>query len=271
MNDSRVLDLGCGRGGDMKKHFKNQVSYYYGIDISENSIDEARERYERMSTTEGRYKRGHPHRGDDSQIKQHIATFGVVDAYNHPFDLQMKFNIISCQFSLHYAFASKEIFETSIRNIVNHIAEDGIFLATIPNSNTIMRRYKKYGNRYGNDYYKIIFKESYESIVNRDSKFGIEYTFELKEAIDTCVEYLVDYKLLVDAFKAYNFEFCEFKDFVTFFNKNYKKHEDLYLMQMKNRLNEEELKVVELYSVIVFRKKQEPKIIEENVEYTKDI
>lgn len=246
VNNATILDLGCGRGGDMKKHFVNKPKLYFGIDISDKSIEEARARYDATLHKKAKYN-------EIEELTNNVC-FEVKDAYNKTFDLEMKFDVISCQFSLHYAFASKEVFETSIKNITNHLADGGLFYATIPNKEVIMRRYKKYGNGFGNEYYKINFKQEYHDIVEKDTKFGIEYFFELKEAIDNCVEYLVDYKVLVDAFRKHNYEFVEFKDFVSFFNKNYKQHEELFLMQMKKRLNEEELKVVELYSVIVFKK-----------------
>lgn len=242
----RILDLGCGRGGDMKKHFANKPSCFYGVDIAEYSILEAEERYNKYKKSE--------HKNEDSKQEMDVK-FIALDAYHQKFDLNLKFDLISCQFSLHYAFASQETFETSIKNITNHLEDSGYFIATIPNSEVLLRRYAKYGNDFGNEYYKIIFTDSCEDIKKRESKFGIKYVFELKEAVDNCVEYLVDYKLLVDAFKDYDYEFVEFKDFMTFFNKNHSKYKDLSKLMPKKRLNKDELKVVELYSVIVFRKK----------------
>lgn len=40
-----VLDLCCGRGGDMVKWKKANVSHYVGLDFSDSSITEAQTRY----------------------------------------------------------------------------------------------------------------------------------------------------------------------------------------------------------------------------------
>lgn len=40
-----VLDLCCGRGGDLAKYQKQRVAHYVGVDLSEELVIEARQRY----------------------------------------------------------------------------------------------------------------------------------------------------------------------------------------------------------------------------------
>jgi mRNA (guanine-N7-)-methyltransferase len=42
---AQVLDLACGRGGDLKKFRENKAGSYYGVDIVPGRIEEARERH----------------------------------------------------------------------------------------------------------------------------------------------------------------------------------------------------------------------------------
>ena len=45
-----ILDLGCGKGGCLKKWYKsNKVGYYVGIDISSNSLIDAQNRLNKIN------------------------------------------------------------------------------------------------------------------------------------------------------------------------------------------------------------------------------
>ena len=46
--DLSVLDLGCGRGGDLIKFFQTKVKLYVGADISEESLKNAMERLKKL-------------------------------------------------------------------------------------------------------------------------------------------------------------------------------------------------------------------------------
>ena len=44
-----ILDLGCGKGGDLLKWQKDMVSHYVGADIADTSVEQARERFTKMN------------------------------------------------------------------------------------------------------------------------------------------------------------------------------------------------------------------------------
>ena len=46
---SRVLDLACGKGGDLKKWKKQNIYYYVGVDIASGSISDAVARFKSQS------------------------------------------------------------------------------------------------------------------------------------------------------------------------------------------------------------------------------
>lgn len=230
-----VLDMGCGKGGDIKKYIKQNIQNYYGIDIAENSIEDAKERLHNLNT-------------------DLCAVFEVRDAYTTSFDLYQKFDLISSQFSFHYAFQSQKVFETSIKNIATHLQKNGYFIATIPNIYTLLRRYKNYGNNFGNEYYKVIFEDKYDDILQKEDKFGIAYRFNLAEAIEDCTEYLIPYNILTDECKEHGMELVEHVPFLDFYNQNWLRYKELHNRMVKQKLNVDEQKVLELYSVIVYKK-----------------
>ena len=45
---ANVLDIGCGKGGDLNKWKMAKINMYVGLDIAEGSVDDARDRYANM-------------------------------------------------------------------------------------------------------------------------------------------------------------------------------------------------------------------------------
>ena len=90
-----VMDIACGKGGDLRKFRHAGVRNYVGNDISSQGVKDAHSRW----------------KGDGRKF---AARFYEMDAtspsdvfYKHvPQD--MFFNLVSCQFSLHYMFAAEE-------------------------------------------------------------------------------------------------------------------------------------------------------------------
>merc|ERR1719318_1246068 len=44
----RVLDMGCGKGGDLQKWQRAGVSHVVGVDIAATSIEQCKDRYHEM-------------------------------------------------------------------------------------------------------------------------------------------------------------------------------------------------------------------------------
>ncbi|EPR79987.1 mRNA capping enzyme [Spraguea lophii 42_110] len=144
--DNSVLDIGCGKGGDIFKFAHQNIKYYTGIDIAENSIEEAKQRCANRN------------------IK--FNTQFLVQDYTQKFNYKEKYDVISAQFTYHYSFFSEQSFQNSLCNILQHTKIGSYVIMSIPDKETIVRRYKKYGNGYGNEYYKITFKKDN----NKESK-----------------------------------------------------------------------------------------------------
>jgi hypothetical protein len=124
-----VLDIGCGRGGDIYKWAKAKVENYIGVDSDYNGLfggyDSATSRYRNI------YKKQAP------QFDNTNMHFGLLDArcaitVDKQLDIfgstlqeknrnlieriaETRFDIISYQFSIHYLFENK----TSVNNLIN--------------------------------------------------------------------------------------------------------------------------------------------------------
>lgn len=151
----RVLDLGCGKGGDLGKwqQAPQSVEVYVGIDPAEVSLDQARERHAEMQHKGSRGGRG----GRAQQMFD--AVFIAQDAFGHTianipvvrnigFDPSAPnqrrggggFDVVSMMFCMHYAFESEAKTREMLQNVAGSLKKGGRFIGTIPNSDIIRSR-----------------------------------------------------------------------------------------------------------------------------------
>eukprot|EP00906_Rhabdomonas_costata_P010660 RCo014998 len=92
-----VLDLCCGRGGDLGKWKRARIRSLVGVDISPQAIAVATQRYEQScrSTYAGAFLCGDTF---DGTLAQRLADFLPPSG---------TFSVVSCQFAVHYAFRSE--------------------------------------------------------------------------------------------------------------------------------------------------------------------
>lgn len=159
-----VLDMGCGKGGDLQKwQSAPQVPrLYVGIDPAEVSINQARDRYEEM-TRRRRNPRGRPQ-------PLYEAHFYVQDAFGEPIDRlpvvrevgfdpragpdaqgniasrfsSGGFDVVSMMFCLHYSFESEEKARGMLKNVAGALKKGGRFLGVMPNSDVISSKVEEY-------------------------------------------------------------------------------------------------------------------------------
>lgn len=156
VRDMRVLDMACGKGGDLGKWEKApQVPVLYiGCDIAAVSIQQAQERY---STANNRNR----YRGPRMQ-----AQFFVHDTFAHSFvdnrlirDIGFNpnngpggiiqgggasggFDVVSMMFALHYSFETEELARGMLKNVSGALKKGGRFIGVMPNSDVISTKVK---------------------------------------------------------------------------------------------------------------------------------
>ncbi|XP_064083203.1 mRNA cap guanine-N7 methyltransferase-like [Macrobrachium nipponense] len=170
-----ALDLGCGKGGDLRKWQKGNIRHLVCADIAETSVEQCKERYE------------------TTRNKGFSAEFIVADCTktrikNLMKNPERKIDLVSCQFAFHYCFESLQQAETMIQNISENLKRGGYFCATLPNAFEIMSRLKKSdGQSFGNEVYRIVFPDDRPET---PPLFGDRYNFFLEGVVD-CPEFLV--------------------------------------------------------------------------------
>ncbi|KAL5276798.1 RNMT family protein [Megaselia abdita] len=214
----RVLDMCCGKGGDLLKYEKAQITHLICTDIADVSIEQCKVRYDQM-------------KGGRKFTAEFIACDSTLVRLREKYkDPSMKLNLVSCQFAFHYCFESLSQADCMARNASECLQPGGYFIATIPDANEIMRRQRLANeNSFGNSVYNIEFCCDTEN----PPLFGAKYQFHLEGVVD-CPEFLVYFPLLEELCKKYGLKLVRKTSFADYFHEN--KESGKMLLQRMNAL-----------------------------------
>lgn len=208
-----VLDLCAGKGGDILKWKKAEIDHLVCADIAEVSVKQCEVRYKEMIERS---------KGERNPTPPFTAEFITADCTKQRLkDLyknsDIKFDIVSCQFSFHYGFESLSQAEMMLQNACECLKPGGFFIGTTLDSYEIVKRLRSSeGNLFGNEVYRITFESN---DIQNIPLFGAKYDFHL-EGVVSCPEFLVYFPLLEKMAEAYNMKLL----FRTPFSEFYKEH-----------------------------------------------
>ncbi|KAJ1915601.1 mRNA cap guanine-N7 methyltransferase [Mycoemilia scoparia] len=189
--NDKVLDMGCGKGGDLRKWQKVNIRELVGMDIAQVSVEQAQDRYEKMRNPGFK------------------ARFYSQDCYGRPLTdtiqpKDYKANIVSLQFCMHYAFETEVKVRQMLQNVSNHLEIGGRFVGTIPDCYWMVKKLRSLKGdqlEWSNSVYKVRFEQKSKYPV-----FGHKYWFTLKDALDDCPEYLVHFPTFIKLAREYGME-----------------------------------------------------------------
>ncbi|MCJ1282344.1 mRNA cap guanine-N7 methyltransferase [Xylographa opegraphella] len=146
-----VLDIGCGKGGDLGKWAKapQRVELYVGIDPAEVSIEQARNRYAEMRGRAGgntRIFQGEFYAADgygqwigDIPLVREVGIDGSVGPGGGG-SVRWGgggFDVVTMMFCMHYAFESEAKARGMLRNVAGALKKGGRLIGVIPNSDVL--------------------------------------------------------------------------------------------------------------------------------------
>ncbi|RKO92354.1 mRNA capping enzyme-domain-containing protein [Blyttiomyces helicus] len=161
----KVLDLACGRGGDLLKWGRVHENFssveYLGIDVNPNYLEEAESRATKIS--------------NGTKFNFYKSDLRIENIY---FDSE-PFDIVSCQFALHYFFEKKEYFDTFIHNVKRNLTKGGFFTASLFDGFRVLDMIEKGENKQDDFYIRPLF-DIRMGIENIKKEFGVPISAVLK-------------------------------------------------------------------------------------------
>ncbi|KAJ1190824.1 hypothetical protein NDU88_000143 [Pleurodeles waltl] len=215
--DITVLDLGCGKGGDLLKWRKGRIDKLVCTDIADVSVQQCKQRYSDMKSR---------CRSNEIIFNAEFVTADstkelLADKYSNR---EMCFDICSCQFVYHYSFETHEQADMMLRNACENLCPGGYFIGTTPDSFELVKRLEESeSDSYGNEVYRVKFQKKGDYPL-----YGCKYDFHLEGVVDV-PEFLVYFPLLVEMAKKYKMKLVYKKTFREFYEEKIvdKEHRNL--------------------------------------------
>jgi len=233
-----IMDTSIGRGGDLRKYIQQnfRCKFLFGLDL--NSINEASRRYYymqhkkpnavflRYNTSkniiegDGVYNNNPEYPDLDIEHSETMINIlygegktipprykNIRAKYNK--ESTKKFDVISCQFSLHYYFESQHTFNGFLSNLTDNCKSGGYFIGTCYDGERLFNMMKnvdklEYRDRLNNLVYRI--KKDYTIKSLDEQLFGNKIDVYMDSIGEEYPEYLVNFNKFVEIMKENEFE-----------------------------------------------------------------
>lgn len=227
-----LLELAVGRGGDLQKWIKTKPSKVVGIDLSKSNLESSRQgacvRYINESKKVKQIPLALFVQGDMTKpLTQQESRYMKILTKDEPattpylekFAGLTQFDDLSCQFAIHYACESEEVFRTFVGNLTTHGNDKATFFGTCMDGQSVYSLllgktghiFQSNGQVFGE------IKKEYADGDGWSEEFGRQITVKLESFEQPVKEYLVPFNKIVEILNENGYEIVQ----TTLFSEHY--------------------------------------------------
>lgn len=250
-----ILDIGCGRGGDINKFYHSRVGSYIGVDKDYANLfsagDSATSRYNNFKKKFPQFtnmKFIQASASTQFDLNNQIISIGNMNEENKKLLINTfgedinstnykTFDVINAQFTIHYYFENDNTLNNFLNNIKKHLRQHGFLIITTFDGNIVNKTFNKDG-KINTEY---MANDGNVSLLYDINRLYPENTKNLKQtglAIDVLMkwinqsdyykEYLVEPSFLIESMEKIGLSLVETDTFKNIFD-NYKEYLNNYV------------------------------------------
>lgn len=228
-----LLELACGKAGDLPRWKEFGYKFILGIDLVRNNIEGSQASYMRfLNSREEFMKRKHrgtykPHfpqamfligdcalpladgsasrgRDYDSEILlkflfkgKNVDKYAFLNKYNLAGKASKGFDVVSCQFAIHYFFKKSDTLDAFLSNVSNNLKVNGQFITTFMDGLRVHNLINKNNSAEGKKHDAVVWaiQKQYKKFTPTDP-YGKLIDVYLENTNKFIPEYLVHYDVL---------------------------------------------------------------------------
>ncbi|OAJ41654.1 hypothetical protein BDEG_25220 [Batrachochytrium dendrobatidis JEL423] len=218
----KILDMCCGKGGDLQKWKRLRVNQVVGLDIADSAV------------------------GDILKGKL-FDLCSIQFALHYSFETEKQARQAIYNISSHLHSGGILIGTIPNADLIYKRLMEAVRIGETQGQTTGPYTF-------GNSIYSITFESTTPTL------FGHKYQFALADAIDDCPEYLINYSTLKKLAAEYQLEPIMWKPFHNFYQdeciKNIELLERMRIFNHQGTISSDEWEAIGIYSVFAFQKKQ---------------